>query len=927
MPLVGAVPTSSSGESSLPSSIEDDTQTDLPHLQNGIGFGSDSATPDAASSSPVAVNPDSEDRAREAPDAIPSWSTDPSLAFASWYPPHGMNGSIPSESNHDQDRSSPAPDISSDSEQASASDSALPGSTSSRPDDVTDPSDQVDRPSTPAVNHPETPGGLPLTDEWSTDEPIGQGLKEGQELFKKYVLKKKLGTGGMGEVWLVHHIELDCDRALKFIRTGLTPSPELKRRFRREARAMAKVSHPNAVEIHDAFTSRGLAFIEMAYVPGKSLLEILKRGQPMSLDWTARILEQLCEVLAVAHEAGIVHRDLKPANLMLLNDRAPGREFLKVLDFGIAKLLRMEEADGASMSNNAPMGTYPYMSPEQFGYGNSTVDQRSDVYTVGVILFEFLTGYRPYSARNNLYQWLQKHVNEPIPTFHDRNPNVDVPAKVEQVVRRCLAKSADDRPPSAQSLFEEFAEAAEFVRPPSRPGSSMYTAQVVAPTTRDPAISSSSSSSSSSSLLAPSQPIEPAVKISEMAEESGDAPNPDTHKVGPSQVVEMADLSTLSDSYEWQSPETEDVVRPLPIREVRPIDVRPPSPDDTDPVIDIPVIDPGGDQRRPSRLFNRRVAFSLMLGVFGGSGAIVGVPRLMKLLEKRDKKEYQPPPPPPPSLLFPLNSTGHRWKESLYDLYGKVAYLPEGYMPKEGTEAASDDWPKVIERKADGVEFVRIVGGTYLPYVPWGDPLPKGTKLEGFYLQKFEVTNQEIEDFYEKDSNAGLRKAFEEWRFDYPKDVDPLKREEKSRWPAVFVSWEGAARYAQSVSGKLPTEKQWLFAATSRRERLKSVWDENLKDMAFVGIHRKQDGRRKVGDSRDDRTIQDVYDMGGNVREWCQFGDGANQTHYCGGCYNDSFEELDWLLKKPKDLGADPVSEEVGFRVLLECPTAEQITP
>jgi eukaryotic-like serine/threonine-protein kinase len=235
---------------------------------------------------------------------------------------------------------------------------------------------------------------------------------------------------------------------------------------------MARLKHPHAVDIHDTFTAGGMAVIDMEYVPGRSLAQILRPGQPMPLDWTIRILRQLCDVLAEAHEAGIVHRDLKPANLMLLADRAPGREFLKVLDFGIAKLLDLEpdESEGGertAITNDAPIGTYPYMSPEQFG--TVPVDTRSDIYTVGVILYEILTGYRPFEAPNQPFQWLQKHVNEPVPAFRDRNPEVKVPRRVEQVVRRCLAKSPDDRPQSARELLDEFCALATEEDPGSIP--------------------------------------------------------------------------------------------------------------------------------------------------------------------------------------------------------------------------------------------------------------------------------------------------------------------------------------------------------------------------------------------------------------------------------------------------------------------------
>jgi serine/threonine protein kinase len=219
------------------------------------------------------------------------------------------------------------------------------------------------------IDTTDVPGGeipaspAPAEEAFDLDEVRGELLVKGRVLFNKYILLEKLGAGGMGEVWKVRHIALESDRALKFLRTGQAPSSHLRERFRREARVMARLSHPNAVEIHDAFTARGMAFIEMAYVPGRSLAEILRPGRRMELDWTVRILEQLCDVLAVAHEAGIVHRDLKPANLMLLADRPPGREFLKVLDFGIAKLLDLDREEPDMGANGPRSPTTPRSAP------------------------------------------------------------------------------------------------------------------------------------------------------------------------------------------------------------------------------------------------------------------------------------------------------------------------------------------------------------------------------------------------------------------------------------------------------------------------------------------------------------------------------------------------------------------------------------
>ena len=218
---------------------------------------------------------------------------------------------------------------------------------------------------------------------------------------------------------------------------------------------MAKFTHPNAVTVHDARLASDVAFIEMEYVNGKSLDKILERGIPMPLDWTARILDQLCEVLQVAHDERIVHRDLKPSNLMIVDGRPPGKEHLKVLDFGIAKIMGREEVEGDfRTSPGSFMGTPPYMSPEQ---AEGKVDPRCDIYSVGVILYEFLTGYRLFAGSPALI--ISHTLRTPPPPFKQVNPNVQLPPAVERVVLRCLAKKPEDRPQSPRELAAEFRRA------------------------------------------------------------------------------------------------------------------------------------------------------------------------------------------------------------------------------------------------------------------------------------------------------------------------------------------------------------------------------------------------------------------------------------------------------------------------------------
>jgi serine/threonine protein kinase len=271
-----------------------------------------------------------------------------------------------------------------------------------------------------------------------------------------------LGAGGMGEVWRVRRTGLLRDRAVKLIHPKIALTPEMRERMLREARAMDRIAHPHAVIVHNV-GSEPVPYIEMEYIAGKPLQKILQPGVPMALQWTARILDQLCDVLEVAHtKEKIVHRDLKPSNLMLLDGYPPGEEFLKVMDFGLAKFL---QADPMTLTGpDRTLGTLAYMSPEQL-QDPSKVDARSDIYSVGVLLYELLTGFGPFPIENPVRLMLDV-IQTPAPPFHDRNPRAQVAPAIEGLVLRCLEKDRRKRPASAAALAKEFHR---LVFPPEEP--------------------------------------------------------------------------------------------------------------------------------------------------------------------------------------------------------------------------------------------------------------------------------------------------------------------------------------------------------------------------------------------------------------------------------------------------------------------------
>lgn len=347
------------------------------------------------------------------------------------------------------------------------------------------------------------PGGIdetPATDRRESDRRTSSAAGRLQEedsipvdveghLFGKYRVLQRIGGGGMGFVWLVEHVGFEQRRALKIIKSDVADNPVNLDRFRREARILAKLSgHPNAVLVYDTNVVGKFAYIEMDYLEGQTLKNRLEQVGPMPMAEVAWFLGELCAVLGEAHALGIVHRDIKPQNIMIVPDAAAARgERVKVLDFGIAKIIRDAAATTASMSLNTEgfLGTYPYSSPEQLGLPlpgrrePESVDARSDIYSVGVLLYEMLAGVRPFSGA--LTRILYDHAHTPPPPFEESAPGSVIPADVEAVVRRCLEKDPARRFQSVRELIEGFRTAAGLG--PSIPddGSTQAVATATAP--------------------------------------------------------------------------------------------------------------------------------------------------------------------------------------------------------------------------------------------------------------------------------------------------------------------------------------------------------------------------------------------------------------------------------------------------------------
>jgi serine/threonine protein kinase len=258
----------------------------------------------------------------------------------------------------------------------------------------------------------------------------------------RYRLDRPLGEGGMGAVWAATHTITGGRVALKFVKAA---GEDMRKRFLREARAATLVDHPNVVQIRDVLDHEDTPVIVMDLLQGETLGSLLQREGKLSLGHAARIMVPVISAVGAAHEAGLIHRDLKPENVFLARSpRSTETGVVRVLDFGIAKLVRPENDDSATTAmtqSGAVIGTPAYMAPEQL-FGERDLDYRVDVWSLGVLLFEMLTGARPVDG-DNFGQLAKKLLSQPIPLITEFRS--DLPDDIVGIVTRMVARERDDR--------------------------------------------------------------------------------------------------------------------------------------------------------------------------------------------------------------------------------------------------------------------------------------------------------------------------------------------------------------------------------------------------------------------------------------------------------------------------------------------------
>lgn len=266
-------------------------------------------------------------------------------------------------------------------------------------------------------------------------------IMKGQKISDRYQIIKAIGEGGMANVYLAYDTILDRDVAVKVLRGDLANDEKFVRRFQREALSASSLTHPNIVEVYDVGEDHGQYYIVMEYVEGRHLKDLIKKRGKLTLSEVIDIMLQITDGMSVAHDSYIIHRDIKPQNIMILENG-----LVKIMDFGIAMAMNSTQLT----QTNSVMGSVHYLPPEQANGKGSTL--QSDIYSMGIVMYELLTGKLPYKG-DNAVEIALKHLKEPLPSIREELPNI--PQSVENIIIKATAKNPKNRYTDAREMHND----------------------------------------------------------------------------------------------------------------------------------------------------------------------------------------------------------------------------------------------------------------------------------------------------------------------------------------------------------------------------------------------------------------------------------------------------------------------------------------
>lgn len=685
----------------------------------------------------------------------------------------------------------------------------------------------------------------------------------------RYRIEKKIGEGGMAYVYLAEDMTLHRQVALKMIRTSEIPPSQLEKlleRFKREAEALARLSDdPGIVTVYDYGDYENTPFLVMAYMRGGTLKDML--GKPMDYKQAARLLLPVVDALAEAHQQGIIHRDVKPSNLLV--DK---RGQLALADFGIAKALEME---GQTLTGTGMgVGTPEYMAPEQWR-GESTF--QTDIYSLGVVFYEMVTGKKPYSGSTPSDVFLKQMTEVPVPP---REIIPGIPEEVENILSFTLAKDQTDRYSRISELREDVeklmrAETEKFIEVPHN--------------------------------------------------------HDETIDVEPINVEEKKpDFDVLSESKTEQ--ETIDELMPIVQPPFAPLE------DNTKKIIDPVSSDENSGNRKSIK--SKKALLWILLGVVVSCvlcivlSLLIFGPNLMQEIDSNDNGEIvveltsTPVPSTPTKIPTPTLGVGSTRIREDDDM--EMVYVPSGRFTS-GISQEDIDW-LLAQSWCDDCVIEERLQAEEMPQ--------QSIQLDAFWIDKYEVTNAQFAQFIDETdyfpTSEEENQIFSTDDFEFKEGVTwrSFYENTSGNFPAI-VSWSDATAYCEWVGGRLPTEAEWEKTARGTVGQVFPWGDEQISN-EYLSFDPGE--IQPVGSFPKGASPYGALDMSGNVSEWVYdwfdedyyserplsnpTGPNTGETHAMRGGTSTS-GGISAFRTSGRDFFWDVSTDFIGFR----CVMGKEITP